>query len=806
LSGPATTQVAQANSLTVNTTADISSPGDGLCSLRDAIQNANTDLDLSGGDCSAGSGADTITFSVTGIISLTQVPATPTHALPTITTNITLIGPGAANLTIRVQANAVGVFAIGSNGVFTLSGLTVADGLTTGSGGGIFNDGGVVTVADTTFTNNRALVNGGGIYSAIGSSTVIAQGTFSDNTTDGSGGSIYSLGELIINDSTFSNNQADGSGGAIYLNVSGGPCFCALSVRDSMFSGNSAGSNGGGIHSDGRGVDSPGVGVSDSTFSNNTAGGNGGGISTRSNFGVDRSTFLGNSALNGGGLFGDLEPEEDTRNITVDDSTFSANSATGGGGGIAYIGGTSGNLQVSDSTISNNTAGGNGGGIYDVAGIIFIERSTVSGNSAINGGGIMSAQHATGLRVFASTISGNSATLDGGGIHIGDFERFDVINSTLSANTAGRNGGGFFHGLLSLGGPLTQVTFYGNDADSGGAIFSDGSGVTLQGTLVTYSAAVANCAGAAGVQDNGHNLQTGVSQSCGVTIPAYPANALDCSSLLGPLQSNGGSTKTHALVPKVAGDFCPPGGDNPALNAVPVIDCAAFTDNSTDQRGVPRPQGAACDIGAFEFDLLPPHAVADTASTPEDTPATIDILANDSDPNATDILTVTAVSMPSSGTAAASGTTQVVYTPALNFNGTDVFSYSVSDGIFTESATVTVTINPVNDVPSISNIANMTIAAGASTGSIAFTIADVDGDALTVTATSSNTTLVPNTNVVLGGSGGSRTIHVTPATGTSGVATITVQVNDGHGGTAQDTFVLTVTAPQIKIYLPIIRR
>jgi hypothetical protein len=228
---------------------------------------------------------------------------------------------------------------------------------------------------------------------------------------------------------------------------------------------------------------------------------------------------------------------------------------------------------------------------------------------------------------------------------------------------------------------------------------------------------------------------------------------------------------------------------------------------------VTRPQPAfipgrltGCDIGAFELDLVPPNAHDDSATTPEDTPIHIDMLANDSAQTANTTLSISAIGAPAHGTATIEGTTQAVYTPTLNFNGTDVFSYTVSDGVLTDTAQVTVLVTPVNDAPSISHIASLSIVAGTSTGALPFTIGDVEGDILTVTATSSNSTLVPASNIVLGGSGGSRTVQVTPAPGKSGATTMTIQVSDGQGGTAQDTFVLTVTPPGAKTYLPLVRR
>ena len=98
-----------------------------------------------------------------------------------------------------------------------------------------------------------------------------------------------------------------------------------------------------------------------------------------------------------------------------------------------------------------------------------------------------------------------------------------------------------------------------------------------------------------------------------------------------------------------------------------------------------------------------------------------------------------------------------------------------------------------NTPPTISAIANVAINANTATGAIAFTVSDPESAAasLTVSATSSNTTLVPNANIVIGGSGSSRTVTVTPAFNQIGTTTITLTVSDG-ALTASTSFVLTV--------------
>jgi large repetitive protein len=134
-------------------------------------------------------------------------------------------------------------------------------------------------------------------------------------------------------------------------------------------------------------------------------------------------------------------------------------------------------------------------------------------------------------------------------------------------------------------------------------------------------------------------------------------------------------------------------------------------------------------------------------------------------------------------------------TPAANQFGTATITVTVSDGTVTTSDTFVLTVTAVNDAPTITDIADTSIAEDGATSSLAFTIGDVETAAgsLTVAATSSDPTLIPNTNLVFGGSGAARTLTVTPAANQFGTATLTVTVSDGTA-TTSDTFVLTVTA------------
>ena len=143
----------------------------------------------------------------------------------------------------------------------------------------------------------------------------------------------------------------------------------------------------------------------------------------------------------------------------------------------------------------------------------------------------------------------------------------------------------------------------------------------------------------------------------------------------------------------------------------------------------------------------------------------------------------------------------VTVTPAANQSGTTTITISVDDGSGHTTATAFVlTVNAVNDPPTIGAIANQTIAANSSTGAIAFTVDDLETatSGLTVSAISSNTTLVPNANIVIGGSGASRTITITPAPNQLGATIITVTVSDGAltGVSAFTVTVSDLTTPQ----------
>ena len=181
----------------------------------------------------------------------------------------------------------------------------------------------------------------------------------------------------------------------------------------------------------------------------------------------------------------------------------------------------------------------------------------------------------------------------------------------------------------------------------------------------------------------------------------------------------------------------------------------------------------------------PPLAVDDAAQTAEDTPVTIAVLANDSDPEG-DPLTVAEVSAPEHGTAVPAATGAVRYTPEPNFNGTDRFTYVVGDGSgLTAQAAVDVTVRPVDDPPEAIDDAAQTAEDTPVTIAVLANDSDPDGDTLTVAGVSEpahGTAVLTETGAV----------RYTPEPNFNGTDRFTYVVGDGSGLTAQAAVDVTV--------------
>jgi CSLREA domain-containing protein len=257
------------------------------------------------------------------------------------------------------------------------------------------------------------------------------------------------------------------------------------------------------------------------------------------------------------------------------------------GGGIWSVG----PLNINGCSLINNTIQhGDGGAIYAAYGNVSISNSALHGNFASGGGGAILNQNAT-VSITSSTIDANTAlSSSGGGITNQRNGILALTNVTVSGNTAANTAGG-----VSNAGVMTanNVTIAFNTSQNQiGGLFNNAGSVTLRNSLISGNT------GAFGpdiscisypVISQGYNLIRDLS-TCTLTGD-LTGNLTGVDPLLTALQDNGGGTFTHALSagsPAVdAGSPTAPGSGGNA--------CAL-----ADQRGILRPLGARCDIGAFE--------------------------------------------------------------------------------------------------------------------------------------------------------------------------------------------------------------
>lgn len=186
----------------------------------------------------------------------------------------------------------------------------------------------------------------------------------------------------------------------------------------------------------------------------------------------------------------------------------------------------------------------------------------------------------------------------------------------------------------------------------------------------------------------------------------------------------------------------------------------------------------------FYLSNTPPSPTNDTVTTPEDTAKSGNVLTNDTDVDGNP-LTATLGTGPSHGTLALAGTGAYTYTPALNYNGPDSFTYAASDGIASTNATVNITVTPVNDAP----VAQSGNASTNEDQKVTITIAtDVDSTSLTASCTGAAGGTVQDN--------GDGTIDFTPAANFNGTVTLTCTATDDNGAqtTSSATIVVGVAA------------
>lgn len=356
-------------------------------------------------------------------------------------------------------------------------------------------------------------------------------------------------------------------------------------------------------------IGTPVVTVSGVSFLHGNAIQQGGGILNYATLTLSHCTVSSNKAGKVGDNFGTGGGIYNGGTLTLADSTVASNNATGNTQG--YAGGiwNSGTLTVTNSVVLSNSTNGPstlGGGVLSAGGTLTIDSSTIRDNhdngTTGEGGGLV--VNGGGATVRNSTVSGNRS-YRGGGISVGGgigAASLNLINSTVSGNFSFENGGGLYvrQGVALYNTTVTDNLANADDSGSaigGGIYVVAGNSLTLTNSIVQGNLrsivsgqfptlAGDECAGS--LSSLGDNLLSVDVDNTHCTVAgSYGTGAAN----FGPLNDNGGPTQTHALLSGSA-----------AIDAGNLGGC---TDNvgavlTRDQRGVKRPYGPRCDLGAFE--------------------------------------------------------------------------------------------------------------------------------------------------------------------------------------------------------------
>jgi len=589
--------VAWAATITVDTTADNTTGGDGRCTLREAVVNVNAAAEMSGGDCAAGSGGDVIKFVIAmpARIRLTRGPLVIQRDLSIVNrapgllhvdgdhrTRVFEIAAGTTSMTNVAIEHGNAVNDGGGIKVDAGASLMLAQCLIAGNrvyksdtndfddmhGGGISNAG-TLHLADCEVTRNTvdsslfpASALGGGIHNERGTASLVnckvtRNTVFSEGFNQG-GGISNSGGVLTVTGCTLSANRLNGPpgfrgvalGGAIFNNAPG-----TVALTDSTLSRNRA------------------LGGSDSSCE-------GGAVYNEGTMTIARCTINRNLSIleDLGESFGGGIANEGTMTITA--STLERNGA--------LVRGNLGGTSLGGGIFNGNYSGG------DDAASLTMDRCTLVRNwtgmpsyGESFGGGVYAAG---GVTVTNSTFVGNRCssctTFDGcyaagGAIYVEGGMEASLTNCTVSGNS-------------------TQLRGSLYDDIDGGSIYGD-SQVMLTNTIVAGTRSGVNCATPDYddgtrylVASGGHNLS-----SDGTCFAAGSSDVRHANPQLGGLGDYGGPTRTLPLCTG-PGSFPTCRGASPAIDAGDDSVTGPPANLTTDQRGLPRLSGAHIDIGAYE--------------------------------------------------------------------------------------------------------------------------------------------------------------------------------------------------------------
>ena len=425
---------------------------------------------------------------------------------------------------------------------------------------------------DVTITNSRILSNTSSNHSAgvalhYSENVSIIDSVISGNTAAASvagGIYFYSTGQSSVSGCTFQDNVSATYGGGIATSGTTSGAFAGLAndltIGDTTFFGNT--SNRGGGMFQGTGV----VTITNTDFKRNHATTNGGGYQQNGGTSYITANFLENTAASIGGgavLTGD------TSVMNILQSTFHDNSAIEKGGGI-YLTLTS-TLHVDATTFSDNTSE-RGGGLHQAGGTVSIKNSQFVGNRAtLYGGGIHLFGPGSVMTIEQSLLYNNISAVVGGGLYVTSASTLNIYNTTISGNkaetangqTSANEGGGiYFTGTNAM--TIVNSTIAYNTAYRGGGLHTTTTNATMHNTIIANNTASKFAQGYdvyGAVQPTSSSNLIGINTALQGITNGVNGNQIGTQSTpidprLGPLQNNGGKTKTHALLE-----------DSPAIDA-----------------------------------------------------------------------------------------------------------------------------------------------------------------------------------------------------------------------------------------------
>ena len=525
------------------------------------------------------------------------------------------------------------------------------------------------------------------------------------------------------------------------------------------------------------------------TFYANEAWEGGGGMANTNDSSpiLNNVTFTNNHATTGGGMYNDSNSSP-----FLSDVLFESNTASKNGGGM-YNGLNSDSrlervhFRNNEALVSNQGVGGGMDNRYGSPTLIDVEFFL---NSAYSGGAFSSRLNDPVL--LNVQFLGNQAAGQGGALFLFTHSDITVTNAVFYGNVATGEGGGVY---CQIGSSilLTHTSTYLNQAQKGGAIYNTPECTANVRNSILWKDTAEYFPETNAAQFD-HAIVMGIENNPAIGVygdeahnPRYAAP--DYADFHLRSDSPAINAGLNTWLPADVFDL---DEDGNVVEPLPV-----------DIDGASRILGSAVDLGAYEAEEPVPLAVDDDIPAfNEDTAQTLDVLANDNPPSG-GALSITAVTQGSKGSVSIENG-RLLYDPTPDAYGTDSFTYTVSNGAgLTDTATVYITITPVNDEPYLDRFADIGMYTGNSYEAV-FIINDVEtvSNVLQVRVQSSNKTLVPDANITVTGSDSARTLTITPARGKTGATTITITVADSDGGTASASFTLTVEAR--KLYLPVV--